>query len=76
MSQRPSVPPALNQLQGKGLVKSVEELEADLKQMVGLGQAQSERSIPKEIPVIEPQRVKTEPANKDEDLSAFNKFVS
>lgn len=77
MTQRPPVPAALNQLQGKGLVKSVDELEADLKQMVGLSQGQREMNNPKEkIPVIESQRIKTDQGNRDEDLSAFNKFVS
>ena len=45
-----ALPPTLNQLRGNKNVKSVEELEADIKQMVGICQEDdTEGSVPQQI---------------------------
>ena len=59
----------ISQLRGNKDVKSVEELEADLKKMVNLAamQQQAENNDP---------QGKMPGGGENEELSAFNKFVS
>ena len=85
----PQVPSALSQLKGKN-VQSVEEIEANLRQMAGLGgpmshpQARENLNIPKNHPCVEsqremqqhPQPVGGDGENDEQDMSAFKRFVS
>ncbi len=79
-AQGPQGTPALSQLQGKD-VKSVEELEADLKQMTGLGdnrdrQQQQQQKQQENMARQQQQQQQQQGRRADEDDSAFKKFVS